>query len=57
MSNQRLLFESPEALQMMKILGQLSDRNRQRIITILAEMGKAALTMDPTNGEGTSDEL
>ncbi len=57
MSNQRLLFETPETVQIAKIWRQLSGRDKQRIVTILAQMGKAALTRDPTTGREASDDL
>ena len=57
MSNQRLLFEAPEKVQMAKIWKQLSNRDKQRVITILSQMGKMVLTRSPTTGRETSDEL
>jgi len=57
MSNQRLLFEAPEKVQMARIWEQLSNRDKQRVITILSQMGKTALTRNPTAGRETSDEL
>ena len=57
MSDQRLLFEPPEAAQMAKIWHQLGHAKQQRIIAILAEMGQAALTKDLTARKETSDEL
>jgi hypothetical protein len=56
MSNQRLLFEPSEAARMAKIWEQLGSRDKQKVITILAQMGKAALANQRTTGRERSDE-
>jgi hypothetical protein len=56
MSNQRLLFEPSETVRTAKIWEQLSSRDKQRVIAILAQMGKRAVTNHPTAGRERSDE-
>ena len=56
MNRQRLLFEHPLVTQMDRIWQQLGAADKQRIIAILAQMGKATVSKSLTAEKGADDE-